>query len=203
MKRLVLILLVVSLILLCGSPGYREINRGYLVTAIGFCVQHGSSTIILEAISSSDVADKPSEATVLSGTGKDFDEAFDTLAQQLTKPLYFEQLGTAVADKSLSDDQLEVLADFCKNLPSVNYDIYIVKTNDINTLFNTETENGVLGYDIIGIIKNFEKQNRINLSNQLYEICRSDTKGGIASVPEANITDGSLTLTSFGGVKYE
>lgn len=203
MKKSALILLTVAVALLCGCTGYREINRGYLTTALGFSIDDGDFTITLETISSSDVTDKPSEVITLSGRGKSLDDAYTALEKQLVKPLYFEQLGTIVISNALDDAQIKLAIDFYKKLPSANYGIYLVKTNDISALFNSETAGGVLGYDVIGIIKNFEKRNSVKLSNRLYEINRIGFLKGVANVPVVNVADGKLELSLANGGQYE
>ncbi len=202
MKKSVLLLVVVFFSLLCGCTGYKEIDRGYLVTAIGFSEDDNDFSITLEAISSSDTSDKPSETITLQGKGKSFDEAFLILEKQLVKPLYFEHLGTMIISDTLDDTQIKSVIIFYQKLPSTNFGIYLIKTNDINALFNNETSSGVLGYDIIGLIKNFEKRNNIKLSNQLYQVNRNDLSEGVVSIPAANITNGKLELTSANGGHY-
>lgn len=203
MKKSALILLTVAVALLCGCTGYREINRGYLVTAIGISADRGDYLITLEAMSSSDTTDKPAEAITLSGKGKSLDDAYATLKKQLVKPLYFEQLGAIILADTLNNAQIELAIDFYKKLPSINYGIYLVKTNDIPTLFDSETVDGVLGYDVIGIIKNFEKRNHIKLSNQLYEFNRNGIENSVADMPIINIADDKLELSLANGGKYE
>ena len=203
MKKYVLVLLTAAVALLCGCTGYREIERGYLVTAIGFSVADSDFTITLEAISSSDATDKPSQAITLSGNGKSFDAAYSAIEKQLGKPLYFEQLGTVIIADTLNDTKIESVIDFCKKLPSTNYGIYFIKANNMETLFNTETASGVLGYDIIGIIKNFEKHNGVKISNQLYEISRSSIAKGVENMPTLNAFDGKLELGLANGGQYE
>lgn len=202
MKKYALILLTAVVALLCGCTGYREIERGYLVTAIGFSEDDNNFSITLEAISSADAPDKPSETITLQGKGKNFDDAFLILEKQLVKPLYFEHLGTVIISDTLDDTQIKSVINFFQKLPSTNLGIYLVKTNDIDALFNNETSSGVLGYDIIGLIKNFEKRNNIKLSNQLYEVNRNDLSEGVLNIPTANITDGKLQLASANGGHY-
>ena len=170
MKKTVLFLVAILLFLLCGCTGYREIDRGYLVTAIGVSQENEKTNIFIEAISSSDVADTPSERVVLTGIGNNIDAAFKNLTSSLVKPLYFEQLGTAVFDDALSDKVYMDFLTFLKQRDSINLGIYIVNTNDVKKLFEFESPNGVLGYDIMGLIKLYEKETRIKVVNKLYQL---------------------------------
>lgn len=193
-----MILTLISLILLCGCAGYREINRGYLVTAIGFKRIDGGISITAEAVSSQDTQDKPSEKTILSGDGATVADAYRALESQLVKPLYFEQLGTVIADDSLDKKSLAQVLDFCGNLQSVSLGVYVVKTPDTTSLFNLETDGGVLGYDIIGIIKNYEKTQSRDMPNQLYQLKRERLTDKDISLPSVNVIDGKLNLDVLG-----
>jgi len=203
LKKYAFILLTATIVLLCGCSSYREIERGYLVTAIGFSIEDNIATLMLEAVSSSNVADKSSETIIMSGNGDSFDKAYSKIEKQLTKPLYFEQLGALVIADNLQYSQIKQLTDFYQKLPSVNYGIYLVKTSSVTKLFNSDAASGVLGYDVIGLIKNFEGLNNVNFSNQLYEINRGSVTTNINNLPIINTVDGKLRLDFADGGKYE
>ena len=177
MKKFAILLIFILLFLLCGCAGYREIDRGYLVTALGISHLNGQTNLMVEAVTSSDVSDESSDA------------AFKQVKSQLVKPLYFEQLGAVVFDDDVNDKDIK----FLKNIENINYGIYLVKTNDINTLFNAESPSGVLGYDIIGLIKNYNKENGGKITNQFYHIQRNKNR-----LPIVNVADGSLTFNVWG-----
>ncbi len=183
MKIVSIFLCLFSITLLSGC-NYREIDRGYLVTAIGIASENASAKIYIEAISSSEVSEKPAERVVLTGEGKNFKSAFTNLKATLVKPLYFEQIGSAIVNTDLNND----IVDFLKGISNINYGIYLIKTDDINALFNADTQNGVLGYDVIGLVKT-----NIKVSNQLFQIKRKDFY-----LPTVNINNENLILTSAG-----
>lgn len=169
MKKTVLIIIIISLFLLCGCTGYREINRGYLATAIGFAQKDGKFNVIIETISSFDILDAPSERLLLSGEGNTLEDAVGNIKSQLVKHVYFEQLGTVVLQENFNEAQQEQIIDFLKNTYNVSYGVYLVKTADVTALFETQTHNGVLGYDIIGLIKSFQTQGDTKTQNQIYQ----------------------------------
>ncbi len=179
MKRCIVFLCVFCVLVLCGCS-YREIDRGYLVTAIGFQKENVKSKIYIEAISSSDVNDSPPTRVVLESEGSNFENALTNLNRSLVKPLYFEQLGAAV----ISGDQTDEGISFLKSIKNINYGIFVVKTDDIDLLFKSQTPSGVLGYDIIGLIKNNGK-----FKNQLYQNGRLDFY-----LPLVNFSSDKLTL---------
>lgn len=180
MKKLLLLLPIVLLFLLCGCAS-REIDRGYLVSSIGFSKGDGRVNLYIEALSSSDTIDQASQRVVLTTSGISEKDAFENLKQTLIKPLYFEQLGTVVFEKDISQDAIR----FLKDIPDINYGIYFVKTDNIDKLFETETPSGLLGYDIIGLLKT-----NGHTTGQLYKINRDSFH-----LPTINLGDNGLYFT--------
>ena len=185
MRKVCFLFLTVFLILLCGCTGYREIDRGYLVTCMGISKTGEEYSIFLEVLSSSDVSDKPSEKQVLTSVGNSLYSSFEGLETQLTKPLYFDQLGSVIFDNSLNEESIE----FLKNITNINYGVYLVKSDKINALFTFESPNGVLGYDIIGLIKNHNKKSDKRISNQFFKVTKPS-----ARLPIITISNDRLTL---------
>ncbi len=179
-KRLALIIVALSVIL-CGCGGYREIDRGYLVTSLGISTKDGAVNISAEALSSSDVSDKSSERVVLSGSGESVSLAYKDLKDSLVKPLYFEQLGAVVLEN----------IDFknVKEIGGIKQDVYLVKTDNIKALFESDTPSGVLGYDIITLIKTQSKEKKIKISNQLYNLQNKSF-----DLPTVNFINGTLII---------
>ena len=192
MKRIILLAVVLSLLLLCGCTGYREIDRGYIVTAIGVSQKEGKINLFVEAISSSDVVDKPSERVVLHSTGDNINTAFKNLKESLVKPLYFEQTGTVIVEKSVNNVGKKELLDLCKKHSAIGLGVYIVSTDELNSLFEINSPNGILGYDVIGLIDNYEKSTNKKLFNRLFEIKR---QGFLANnLPVVSVIDNRLKL---------
>lgn len=188
MKRTLVIVVFCFLFLLCGCD-YQEINRGLLVTAIGISQNDNRTNLTVEAISSSDMQDASSERQILTASGESVNEAFKNLDLQLVKPLYFEQLGTVVLEEDILDESVY----FLKNMTNINYGIYVVKTNDVKSLFEFESLDEILGYDIIGLIKNYDKNKGVEISNQLYQINQNSV-----SIPTVTVVDDKLNLFVFG-----
>lgn len=192
MKRIILLAVVLSLLLLCGCTGYREIDRGYIVTAIGVSQKEGKINLFVEAISSSDVVDKPSERVVLHSTGDNINTAFKSLKESLVKPLYFEQTGAVIVENSISDDNKKELLALCKKHSAIGLGVYIVSTGELNSLFEINSPNGILGYDVIGLIDNYEKNSGKKLFNRLFEIERQDFLAN--NLPVVSVIDNRLKL---------
>lgn len=182
------ILMIIPLFILCGC-GYREIERGFLVTAVGFAEQDGITEIVAEAVSSSSFTDKTTEKVILSGSGADVASALKNLKSQLTKPLYFEQLGTVVLDTAFNTETKNEILNLLHVTDGLHTGIYIVKSDDVTALFDINSPDGILGYDIIGLVKNYEQQTDIRVTNQLYYLLRGD-----GNLPLVNAVDGSVTI---------
>lgn len=169
--------------MLCGCMGYKEIDKGYLVTAVGISNKNDNAGIFIEAISASDTAKGENERIVLASNGNDIYQAYSNLKTTLVKPLYFEQLGAVIIEGYLDDG-----LNFIKQIPNINYGIYITKTDDVKLLFESYSAKGLLGYDIISLIKTQQKQNAKKLSTQYFEI--QNTK----NLPTINILSGKLII---------
>lgn len=197
MKKIILLAVVLSLLLLCGCTGYREIDRGYIVTAIGVSQKEGKINLFVEAISSSDVVDKPSERVVLHSTGDNINTAFKSLKESLVKPLYFEQTGAVIVENSVADKSKKELLDLCKKHSAIGLGVYIVSTDNLNSLFEFDSPNGILGYDVIGLIDNYEKNSGKKLFNRLFEIKRQDFLAD--NLPVVSVIDNRLKLKAVDG----
>ncbi len=196
MKRIILLAVVLSLLLLCGCTGYREIDRGYIVTAIGVSQKEGKINLFVEAISSSDVVDKPSERVVLHSTGDNINTAFKSLKESLVKSLYFEQTGAVIVENSVNNAGKKELLDLCKKHSAIGLGVYIVSTDELNSLFEINSPNGILGYDVIGLIDNYEKNSGKKLFNRLFEIKRQDFLAN--NLPVVSVIDNRLKLKAVG-----
>ncbi len=183
MKRILFLLLFCFFALLCACD-YQEINRGLLVTAIGIAHNDSTVNLTIEVINSSDTFDQSSSRQVISSSGNNLNQAFSNLGSQLVKPLYFEQLGAVVLENTSPKEAV----DFLEKIPNINYGIYIVKTDDVNAIFHQETTDTIVGYDIIGLVKNYCKNNDIDISNQMYQINKNSVLLPMIVLGEGNLT---------------
>lgn len=182
MKKLIVIIVALSLFLLCGCSGYQEINRGYLVSAIGISKKDSVYSVFVEALYSSEVLDSSVKRVCFSATEVTLASAFETLNESLAKPLYFEQLGLLVLEEGAVDDGIVFLG----NITNVNYGVYVVKTDDMSALFSTDNTDSVLGYDIISLIKKLPKNLRKGLSCQFYQTHKNGFDFPLVNVKDNN-----------------
>ncbi|MBR5473753.1 MAG: hypothetical protein IKU82_07180 [Clostridia bacterium] len=194
LKRFVLICIALSFLTLCGCNGYREIERGYLVSAVGFKQNKNEVTIAVNAMSPGGINDNDTQSVTLYANGKTLFDAYNALKSQLVNPLYFDHLGAVVIEDSAVSLLAEII-DFCKDLPEVSLGLYVVLTPDLQSLFESESPSDMLGYDIMGLIENYGKQNGVGVDNQLYKLQKILSSGGKISLPTVNVTHKKLVLS--------
>lgn len=197
MKKVAFLFVMLSLLTLCGCNGYREIERGYLVTAIGFKQNENEVVIAVNAMSSGETNDSASQNVTLYAEGKTLFDAYNALKSQLVNPLYFDHLSVVVIEDSASTLQSEIIG-FCESLRSVSLGLYVVSTPELQLLFEAPTPSDMLGYDIMSLIENYNKQNNITANNQLYKLQKTLSSGDKISLPSVRVIDKKLELS---GVK--
>ena len=188
MKRIVIAFLIFCLLIISGCNDYREIERGYLVNSIGISKTNQNATIYLEAQTTS-LTDKSLEKIILTNNGHDLNEAFKNLKSQLVKPLYFEQMAVVVFDGPPVQADLA----FLTNKLKINYGIYIVNSNNIKAIFEHDSPSSILGYDIITLIKNYEKENNESAHCRLFEVLKHKPV-----LPNVNLIQDTLILSFTG-----
>lgn len=188
MKKTAIISILISLISLCGCTGYREIQRGYFITAIGFTKQSNDFGIILETLSPYDTEPSGEKSNIISGSGKTLDAAYGEVNQSLTKSLYFEHCGAIVVSRDFTESEMSEIFDFCTNLDTLNIDAYVAQTDNVTALFESKTADESVGYSIIGLIKNAGNNTFLN---QLYQIKRQDAQ---TVLPTVNVQNNTLVL---------
>ena len=158
MKKSILLVFLFCF-LLSGCTGYREIERGYFVTAIAFSKSGESVSVLVEALFSSDVTNEKSERVVLKCVGNSEKDAFESLENTLVKPLYLEHLGAILLENELAENIV-----FLKQINGINGGAYVVKTSDATALFKNDSPSGILGYDIVNLIKKQNKKNSTKIT---------------------------------------
>ena len=191
MKKITVIILAVGLVFACGCTGYRELNRGYIVSAVGFKKQEGQTLVFAEALSPTETAENTKETEILSGEGETVLSAYRNLIKNSDKETYFEQCAAVAVETSFDTDEIYGILEVCKNIPSLNVGAYIIKTDDVKSLFEVD---GTTGYDVVGLIKYKSKSENIKFSNQIYKAERDVLKNGATKLPQVNARDGKYIL---------
>lgn len=194
MKKAVVLACAISLMLLCGCTGYREIDRGYIVTAIGIKKTADGAEVSLEVLTPSGTAEKAKDTSVLSGSGKTEKEAYDDIKSHLVKDIYFEHCAVVAINNTPDKKQLGEILKFCDTLKTLNVGAYVIRTEDIEALFEAKAQNGSVGYDIVGLIKNTKNSRQHTYSNQIYQLQRQLSVGNAPKLPMIYLDDENLSL---------
>lgn len=191
MKKLKLFICVFILITLCGCTGYRETERGYLVTAIGFRKDNGKVEISLETLTASDTAQNSESGNILYGAGQNLTEAYYSLKSSLLKDVYYEHCGVIVVENSFDEEETVEILTFCRTLQSLGIGVYVVKSDNVSGLFETRILDESVGYGIIGLIKNAGQD---KFSNKLYQIEKNQAAQKTFVLPKVNAKNNILIL---------
>jgi len=194
MKKSVVLACAIALMMLCGCTGYREIDQGYIVTAIGFKKNSDETEIVLEVLTPSGTAEKVKDTNVLSGTGKSEKEAYNDIKSQLVKDIYLDHCGLVAIEGGFNTKELTEVLQFCNTLQSLNIGAYVINTNNVEDLFDAKAVRMSVGYDVIRLIKNAAKGNGQSFSNQVYQLQRDFSAGKSPQIPLVNITDKKISL---------
>lgn len=194
MKRILIFMCAVSLVLLCGCKAAREIERGYFVTAIGFKLSDDKTEMILEILSPTNAAGSSNKTDILSGKGDTVTAAYEDIKRGLVKDIYFEHCGIVAIEGGADSKALTELLKFCNTLQSLGVGVYVVKTDDVYNVFDSDTVNESVGYDVIGLIKNTAENGDTKVLNQIYQIGRTLSSGKEPSLPLVTSADGKLSL---------
>lgn len=188
MKKLCIVFLALALIFCSGCNGYKEIERGYFVTAVGFKIGDNGIKILLEALSPS--ADEQKRC-VLSGEGKDLSDAYRELQKSLVKKPYFEHCGVIMLENGLKQSDILNILNFCAENISLNIGVYLVGAQNITEILKTPSLSDSVGYDIISLIKNSKDK---SYSNKLYQIKRQTEEHKIYDLPLISLENERLIL---------
>lgn len=193
MKKALAAIAGLLLIMCCGcSTGYREIERGYMVTAVGIHAEENKIQIILETLSSSDREPGSESIKILYGEGDNLNRAFGSIKKSLVKSLYFEHCGVIALDSDFTDSEISKILDFCNDLETLNIDVYVVRTHNTAALFETEAAYKSIGYSVIELTKNTGANGSV--SNQLYNVRKRYSSGENFKLPVVTVKNNTLVL---------
>ncbi len=178
MKKIILPMFCV--LLLCGCSGYKEINNGYLVTAIAFDKTEDNSQIILNTI----LPEGTDETIILTGSGHDFNSAFGELKKSQVKTLYFEHCGVLAVKKDIPKNELVDILKFCKDKIRLPIAVRTIYCTDATALFKADRT----GYDVITLINN----SGTKTDNRLYSLGRKISDKNDFSLPLITTRAGTI-----------
>lgn len=188
MKKIFVFAVCLMFVFCCGCNGYREIERGYLVTSVGIKKENGRYIVVLETLVSDG---NEQNVKTLSADGDTLGKILDEMKSKNVKKLYFEHCGIIALESDFSDSEIAEILNFLKNSNLFNLDVYVVTTDDVYRLLESGNSFQGVGYDVISLIKNADKN---RLYSQLYELERKITYKESFNLPKVNLKNNVLVI---------
>lgn len=178
LKRFICILLALclSVCLLCGCAGRRELDKGYMLTAIGFELEGKAFKVTAELISVSDMQEDSPKPQVMSANGVTPQNALYNLSLNFPRAVYFDHCATLVIGGGIEDERFKAVIDYCAEAENLNLNMRVINSSDIQTLFNTPTVSAAVGYHIMRLLSFKEKESGLEYTSRFYEIKNTSDK---------------------------
>lgn len=211
MKIIIKILPLLLMLSLAGCRSdalYREPERQYLVSAVGFDREDEGLKVTLEVvIFSVGEAEGGIESRTFSGVGQTIKSALGSLSGEVSKKLLYGHCALIVLGETLTPEEVGEVLDFCDSENELPISSSLVSSPDAAALLACQSiSTPVTGYDITGVIKQKSEDWGIGLSNRLYEVKgrRGGGKGCFA-LPSFRVSGGNeQQLYTFTGIRiYE
>ncbi len=199
MKKFLFVITLFSFIIsLCSCGGYREIERGYIVTALGFDKKSGDKlTVSAEVVSAggNERANAP-YSEILEGEGVSPGEALFLLNNEISKELFFEHCSAVILGDGLSEEQTKEIFVFLKNLRELNKSLSVAATENSKMLLNNSKSVSIAkGFDIERNINESRKETGENYQNSFYEVDKLYTNGEIYALPELKLEQKKIIVS--------
>ena len=109
LKRLLsaLLVFVFFTVFLCGCAGHRELDKGYMLTSVGFEGVDGGFKVIAELLSVSDIQDSSPTPQVLSAIGETPESALYKLSLDFPRAVYFDHCATLAIGQGIETEKLK------------------------------------------------------------------------------------------------
>lgn len=188
--KIKILVLSVLLCLLCGCA-YKEPNDRYTVTALGFSAQEEEVTVHLQAIDASGGEQNGSPVTFLvTGRGRDIDNALDDIRAQLSKEPSFGHCQLVLFSEGIEGERLEKALLICDGL-GISLRARMAFCGNIEPML----DNGIItdGSDLVALIKQNSRSFGYGAHTALFEIKTAELAGsGEFALPVLSIGNGKL-----------
>ena len=147
MKKTFKIAVILALVLsLCGCFDYREIEKSYIVSAVGFDKAQDNFIVCLEAANNE-------KNRVFLASGKDFNAAFKNIGKQFAKEPEFSHTACIVLGDRLDSEAQRAAIAFCGDIKNLSLTAGVIGTRDTASLLGCEPYDETVGFDILKILK--------------------------------------------------
>lgn len=176
LKRLLSAVLALGLffVFLCGCAGHRELDKGYMLTSVGFEGADGGFKVIAELLSVSDTQDSSPAPQVLSAIGETPESALYNLSLDFPRAVYFDHCATLVIGQGIETEKLKSVINYCAQAQNLNLNMYVIYSPDIEMLFKTPTVSAAVGYHIMRLLSFKAKESGVDYNSKFYEIKKNE-----------------------------
>lgn len=172
MKKIIIFIFIIS-ISLCGCSFDETISRSgteYIVSAIGFDQKGDKISVTLETIITN-TENNESETRLLIGIGDTIQDAFSDTLKYATEPLTLSHLGVSVMGKSLNNKNFISICDWFYNKQDTTLSTFFISAENAEELLNQKAISSIaVGYDLVGLLEQQEKESGVNYQNRFYKI---------------------------------
>ncbi len=187
-------------LLLCGCNMQERFTAGtnkYLIAALGFDEVGDEVRLYMEAVivnSDDSAAEKKTE--LLYGGGKTLKSALGECMRAAAEPLELSHTAAAVIGESISAKRYEEICDYLYNERQITLSILLLSSPSARELLSCETvSSAAVGYDLTGLIEQYDGYTGTKSKCRLYEIENSRRKAvNVAAMPSVKAQNGKFSL---------
>lgn len=195
-KKFVCAVVAVLLIFtLPGCEGYRETDACYIVTAVAF--DGGENIEISLEVVSTGGGERRSDAysEIITGQGKTPENAMFSLSSKISKILMFDHCTALVLGESVKENQLDEIINFARELKEINLSVYVVRCENARKLLALSKPSAIArGFDIVGNIRETEKDTGIKYENRFFELFAAYKTGKCYKLPFLAVDEDKIII---------
>ncbi len=189
MKKVLLIFPL--LILLCGC---RQTQPEYLISSIGFDNAGGQLKTYFEAIIINSETEGQ-QVKLIEGSGKTVKEAMEQVERKCTQGLLLSHCAVLVIGDSVTQKQMNNIYDFCFENPDITLSAFFVETENAKKLLSAQPLSTIsVGYDILGLIRQYSENEKIKIKNRYFEIMALDKQ---VTLPKITLKEEGYYLENY------
>lgn len=176
MKKVICLLWVFSLLLgLCGcgfSSVFASANREHLVSALGFEENENGVEIFIETITvNSENPEADSTVSVINGTGKSINAAFENALNKATLELRFSHCTAAVISSESGGNFLNEIFEFLYNIDQINLSVSVIAAQNVEEFLRQKPDSTIaVGFWVAEAIASQSEKTGAKFNNRLYQI---------------------------------
>lgn len=176
MKKVLLVLPI--FLCLCGC---QKTEPEYLISAIGFDNNGGMLNTCFEAVIINSET-QSEELKIIEVQGETVEECVKNLSRKCTQGYLLSHCGVLVIGQSVTERQLNGIYDFCFKEPDITLSVLLVETENAKSLLSNKPVSTIsVGYDIMGVIKQYGENKNVSFKNRYFEII---AQGGKPTLPK-------------------